>query len=636
MRRADRYFLHSWMCLPIASAFVLLAGDALAAQAEVRTVAVHETQEDTRVTLEIGEPDSAPDYTAFALTSPDRIVIDLKNARISQQAQTFRGSAGLVDGVRIASRNEGDLRVVLDLSRSSRAWHYLHPAAAAGGHRLSVRLRPAAVTSVQTGGFEQVPLPGDETGLSTQFPPSHPDAGPVTVRVAGGAEPRRSTGGRQPLLAQAASANSRPEQARGPRGERNEDEEVEFDIDAPPKARNRLTPTLLWGGDIDIEYDFEENFDLNDAEDDDLSVVEPDLELALAYQPNEWLEAFFSMSLVREFALREEGRDRDRDTRLNLKQLNVTLREVKKGLSFKLGRQRFEDEREWLYDDELDAVRAFYRIGRLGLEGSISRKNAFNRDLLDEDDDDEEINNYFLIGRFRPYADADVALFALMRDDTVSNGSSPLFLGTQVIGEAFDTKYWLSFAHVRGDGDFNPVRASNDDLSAFGLDLGATYEFDNDWKPSVTLAYAFGSGDSDPSDGEDNAFRQTGLHDNSDRFNGVVSFNYYGELFDPELSNMKVYTLGIGVRPSRRSSVDLVYHHFRQHKQSDELRDAAVEEDLPGNSRSLGDELNLILGFREVKNLSVKLALGYFFPGSAFGPDAAGALLANMKLRYNF
>ena len=34
---------------------------------------------------------------------------------------------------------------------------------------------------------------------------------------------------------------------------------------------------------------------------------------------------------------------------------------------------------------------------------------------------------------------------------------------------------------------------------------------------------------------------------NRGKFNGVVSFRYYGEVLDPELTNLRILTLGIGL-----------------------------------------------------------------------------------------
>ena len=62
----------------------------------------------------------------------------------------------------------------------------------------------------------------------------------------------------------------------------------------------------------------------------------------------------------------------------------------------------------------------------------------------------------------------------------------------------------------------------------------------------------------------DHAFRQTGIQDNNDKFGGVTSFKYYGELLEPELSNLHILTAGIGRRFGRRMSLDLIYHNYRQ------------------------------------------------------------------------
>ena len=119
-------------------------------------------------------------------------------------------------------------------------------------------------------------------------------------------------------------------------------------------------------------------------------------------------------------------------------------------------------------------------------------------------------------------------------------------------GEPLDgLEYWLDAAYVRG-------RDSSTDIRAFGADMGATYTFDAPLTPYVTLAYAFGSGDRSTTKGTDESFRQTGLQDNDAKFGGVASFRYYGEVLDLELSNISIYTAGIGFRPTKMSSIDLV------------------------------------------------------------------------------
>jgi alginate production protein len=189
--------------------------------------------------------------------------------------------------------------------------------------------------------------------------------------------------------------------------------------------------------------------------------------------------------------------------------------------------------------------------------------------------------------------------------------------------------YWLEVAHVSGDEGAL-------DINAFGFDVGATYVFDQPYEPSVTLGFAYGSGDDDPGDGTDRNFRQTDLQDNSAKFNGVTSFKYYGETFDPELSNMAILTAGAGFRPTKESSLDLVFHQYWQVEASDELRDVATDGDPDGFSRNLGQGLDLVLGYDAFENVQIELVGSVFLPGNAFQDDDDPAYFVGLELQYKF
>ena len=205
------------------------------------------------------------------------------------------------------------------------------------------------------------------------------------------------------------------------------------------------------------------------------------------------------------------------------------------------------------------------------------------------------------------------------------------------MGEAGEQlKYWADAAFVGGDPGVDNDQPNADDLRGHGLDAGATYVLEGPLEPSFTLSYAFGSGDSDPDDGTDRNFRQTGLQDNNARFNGVTSFKYYGELLEPELSNLKIFTAGVGVRPSRKTSIDLLYHRYRQDVAFDELRDSNLDEDPNGDSRALGEEIDLIVGVRKWHDIDVEFIAGHFSPGDAFPRNADSALFFNFEARYRF
>jgi alginate production protein len=301
-----------------------------------------------------------------------------------------------------------------------------------------------------------------------------------------------------------------------------------------------------------------------------------------------------------------------------------------KGLSVQIGRQRFRDDREWLFDDQLDALRVFYQRGDVLLDLSVSRKGIGDQDLLNDGDEEEMINNYLLYATYTRRRRLKIAVYALARDDQSSRQNDPIFLGLHSSGQIVnDLDYWVDVAHVRG-------RDQSTTIHGFGFDVGLTYEFDLPWKPSLTVAHAFGTGDPDPTDGVDESFRQTGFQDNADRFNGVTRFKYYGEALDPELSNLAIVTAGIGIRPTRRSSLDLVYHHYVQDEPTRRIRDAEIDRRPAGRNREVGDEIDLIAGYREIQNLDMEVTLGYFMPGRAFREGSDDAFFANVKLQYSF
>ena len=133
----------------------------------------------------------------------------------------------------------------------------------------------------------------------------------------------------------------------------------------------------------------------------------------------------------------------------------------------------------------------------------------------------------------------------------------------------------------------------------------------------------------------DGAFRQTGLQENEARWTGVTRFKYYGELLDPELSILAIVTVGLGLRPTKRSSIDLAYHDYRQETASARLRGAALAADPNGLSRRLGSELDLVVGYDGVTGLEIKGVLSYFLPGQAF-PQGDGSVFARVKLEWKW
>ena len=408
---------------------------------------------------------------------------------------------------------------------------------------------------------------------------------------------------------------------------------VSFDFDDPPETNNPITDTLSYGGELEFDGLHTENLDLDSGRDDDQTLLEPLMALALTYEPNETFRAYVDMEFARLEALNTSPDGESDETSLSLIEAYFTLREFIDGTTLQIGRQEFKDELEWYFDQELDAARAYYRIGNVAVETSVSQQGLVEEDFLNGDDTDDVINA-FLVGHYALAEESRANAYLLYRDGRERESEDLLFLGLQSYGELTDDlDYWFNAAYVTGEAkDEDGTR----DVDGFGIDVVATYAPDVDWEPSLTLGFAFGSGDDNPGSGRDTNFRQTGLQENEATFNGETNFKYYGETFDPELSNLGIFTVGAGVKPSEATSIDLVYHYYWQHHASEEIRDSNLETDPDGRNRELGHGIDLVFGFLEIEDLSAEFVVGTFIPGQAFDNDADNAVFLGFEIQYEF
>ncbi len=439
-------------------------------------------------------------------------------------------------------------------------------------------------------------------------------------------------------------AFAQPQETRSPGAEKQD--APAFDSGAPPPTRIPLAPGINLGVRVELEYQREDNFDLDKNVADDEWFWEPRLRVALSYAPT----PKYTFLVDFEGARRNVDDERNRaesETRLEMKQAYLSINQPVKGLTVQLGRMRLKDPREWLYDEELDGGRFFYAFSNYAVEFSVTQKN--DRDFLhggDSDPDDaptdESVTNFVLIGKYMPVKDVEVDIYGFLRDDRTDADESPLFLGIHSHGEPFDNfEYWLEAALVRG-------KSGARDIDGTGFDVGFTYEIKHWLRYNATLAYAFGSGDDNPNDGKDKNFRQTGFQENEDKVGGIRRIQYYGELLDPELSNLHILTAGAGVRsPSKNLSLEFLYHLYRQDKASTNSvvagRDlTALSEEPLGVDKEFGQEFDIVAAYR-TDHFRTKLSLGWFEPGDAFRLRPTGtirevdnAFFAELKATYEF
>ncbi len=105
----------------------------------VKDVRIAHTGERTRVVLDL---DSDSQHKLFTLSNPNRVVVDLTNARFSRGESALPKAIGLVGNLRIRNREDGKARLVLDLDEAVRPKSFELQPGAGYGHRLVVDLYP--------------------------------------------------------------------------------------------------------------------------------------------------------------------------------------------------------------------------------------------------------------------------------------------------------------------------------------------------------------------------------------------------------------------------------------------------------------------------------------------------------------
>jgi alginate production protein len=429
-------------------------------------------------------------------------------------------------------------------------------------------------------------------------------------------------------------------------------------IDRPQDRRTAEPLTLrVFGrplrirGELDLGFRYEGNLSLEGAAQDSEVRLGPELSIDLTYTLAE--DALLFAELIGFLdAEHASGDGRPHfDGALELGQAFLDVGDLLGGaFSLRIGRQAVFEERNWWWDADLDAVRLFYDRGPLRAELAVAWQ--LTRLSTDWGRDPEESGVLRGLGHLEwRFAEGHwLEAFLLLHDDSSSrqdagrrlragredpSDADLTWLGARASGERDferlgELEYFLEGAWVGG----RETRVAVDEeaslvasrraraVRGFALMAGLSWEVPLPFEPTLTVEYALGSGDRDSAEETDRAFRQTGLQSNEGRFDGVGYFDYYGALLRPELSNLQIFTVGVGVPLLRSSSLDLVYHLYRQVRPAPALRGARLEAEPDGNSPEIGQALDLVIGLREWKQVEVEVVASVFRAGDAFGSRA--------------
>jgi N-acetylmuramoyl-L-alanine amidase len=144
-----------WLRQSLVSMLLALATSAAAA-ATVESVRAWAGPEGTRVVFALSGP---VEHRAFALTDPDRVVIDLPRS-VAANALVLGEPRGVVSALRTGSRPGGELRLVLELDEPAKPKTFLLAPNEQYGHRLVIDLPPVEAAPV----VRRAPPPSTDRG----------------------------------------------------------------------------------------------------------------------------------------------------------------------------------------------------------------------------------------------------------------------------------------------------------------------------------------------------------------------------------------------------------------------------------------------------------------------------------------
>jgi hypothetical protein len=418
---------------------------------------------------------------------------------------------------------------------------------------------------------------------------------------------------------------------------------------------------LVIGGEVGITSRFRKDFRLDPQRDDDRLKLDAGFQLELFYKMASNLFLFTEMSGDSDSEVyRQGGRDRTVSRRLRRGETWLFWGDIAgSGFSFQVGRQNYQDQREWWWDEDLDSVRLYYNQPFFHTELAVAQRLAVvGTDEGRIDPWKKDVLRILSRTRWEWAAKQVLGLFFLHRQDYSKTGnvgrivreeavdpsdSNLTWVGLRSLGKLdFEDKgeanYWLDTAWVGGKEILFDYEGVDDGLqridsinrrhiNGWAVDVGLTWETSLPMTPSFTLGYAIGS----------KQFRQTGLQDNNNRFNGVDRFRYYGELSRPELANLQIWTAAAGIPLLDNSSVEFIYHYYHQVNDRGFLRNSRISADLTGDSGAIGHEWDLVIGLEEWQHLELEFVAAMFKAGSAYGELSGNmAYTVIFKANYNF
>lgn len=463
-------------------------------------------------------------------------------------------------------------------------------------------------------------------------------------------------------------------------------------IPAAQAQENGWTDTVKIRSQATFQYINEDDRDLDISGDDSNSSFSEQLQMSLEAKPTENTTAFINARALNIDG--DAGFDDDTGETESLEQTFLELRELwvrweQLGgvipLNLQIGRQRIKEPRALWWNSDFDMARVNYNStllnGFVGVGEDLTSYRTGSDELDYQGDDEDRLRtlgelswqyqlNHFVEGRFLYEHDhsgtQDVGT-VFDDDDRDDEDLDAVWAGLRTTGAFVEPHAALKEVKYRADiiglfgeedetasvagpgaGQRTAGATTDNDLSAWAFDSGATFAPNLRGGPVFTLGYSFGSGDDDATDGTDHEFRQTDLQGSSSRI-GLERQQQknYGEVLRPELSNLHILTAGAGLPVTEATDVGLTYFNYRLAEDATSLRSSGISAPMTGTDKDVGQAADFIVNVdiddqfglksQYVDDIGFRFVLGGFFPGDAYEPnddEDAYRVFTELKLRF--
>lgn len=400
-----------------------------------------------------------------------------------------------------------------------------------------------------------------------------------------------------------------------------------------------------------------------DRELDRLNTEEYELELDLEYSLGVRNYLFLNASLYSDIETVKPIDERESESGLERNQMGIAMAfGEEQNHELKIGRLEFVSNSEWWiwWDEDLDAISLESNYGELTTLLAIAEEVAPETTAHDYIDPEQKDVRRILASLRWQFTDQQALLIYYL--DHSDNSSSYTPGETVDVDRIDDTDADLAWSGISYLADFE-----GDALGELRIELHyvkvsgheTVYDFDDpvhgraevdeidkqrvsgyaqsyflQWTPAAIDDWSFivgaarGSGDNDDDDQRDESFQQTRLQGDSEVF---------GELYQPELSNMLVQAYGVVWNARPNLEIALVGYDYRQVHASEDMRDVSIELDPNGIDRDLGREIDLVFTLEALDGLELILIAAEFEAGAAYGDrEGERSRYGSIELNYSF